>query len=130
MQTFRLELALLLTAQLTLHFAATVADLLDCFLHAPLRGRRFSWPRSGPRNPVIARCLLDIALPPTRPQFHKPSARVSFGLPDPLSVQVPTACDGGSQIGDKLDRESVKGQAAQQPDPVGQCNADITNINA
>jgi hypothetical protein len=34
-------------------------------------------------------------------QIHKPSARVSFGLPGPLSFQVSKQCHHGSQIGDK-----------------------------
>ena len=46
---------------------------------------------------------------PTRAAIHKPSVRVSFGLPDPLSVQGSKPCHDRSQIGDKtLDRESVR----------------------
>ena len=41
-------------------------------------------------------------------QIHKPSARVSFGLPDPLSFQVRSHVMVARRSGIKLDRESVR----------------------
>ena len=48
------------------------------------------------------------ALPPTRAAIHKPSARVSFGLPDPLSFQVRSHAMVARRSGTNLDRESVR----------------------
>ena len=41
-------------------------------------------------------------------QIHKPSARVSFGLPDPLSFQVRSHVMVARRSGTNLDRESVR----------------------
>ena len=43
-----------------------------------------------------------------RPQIHKPSSWVSFGLPDPLSFQVRSHAMVARRSGTKLDRESVR----------------------
>jgi hypothetical protein len=44
----------------------------------------------------------------TAQEIHKPSARVSFGLPDPLSFQVRSHVMMARRSGDNLDRESVR----------------------
>ena len=42
------------------------------------------------------------------PQIHKPSALVSFGLPDPLSFQARSHAMVARRSGTNLDRESVR----------------------
>ena len=66
-----------------------------------------------------------------RPQIHKPSARVSFGLPDPLSVQVRSHAMVARRSGTNTRQGKRQGQAAKQPDPPSwECNAGITKIKA
>ena len=65
------------------------------------------------------------------PQIHKPSARVSFGLPDPLSFQVRSHAMVARRSGTNTRQGKRQGQAAKQPDPPSwECNADITKIKA
>ena len=57
-------------------------------------------------------------LPPaTRRQIRKPSARVSFGLPDPLSFQVRSHAMVARRSGTNTRQGKRQGQAAKQPDP-------------
>ena len=65
------------------------------------------------------------------PQIHKPSARVSFGLPDPLSVQVRCHVMVARRSGTNTRQGKRQGQAAWQPDPPSRgCDARITKIKA
>ena len=65
------------------------------------------------------------------PQIHKPSARVSFGLPDPLSFQVRSHAMVARRSGTNTRQGKRQGQAAKQPDPPSwECNAGITKIKA
>ena len=65
------------------------------------------------------------------PQIHKPSAWVSFGLPDPLSFQVRSHAMVARRSGTNTRQGKRQGQAAKQPDPLSwKCNARITKIKA
>ena len=61
------------------------------------------------------------------PQIHKPSARVSFGLPDPLSFQVRSHAMVARRSGTNLDRESVRVRLLSSLTPV-LGNAGVTKI--
>ena len=66
-----------------------------------------------------------------RPQIRKPSARVSFGLPDPLSFQVRSHAMVARRSRTNTRQGKRQGQAAKQPDPLSwECNARITKIKA
>ena len=65
------------------------------------------------------------------PQIHKPSARVSFGLPDPLSFQARSHAMVARRSRTNTRQGKRQGQAAKQPDPLSwECNAGITKIKA
>src|SRR3954447_26288532 len=51
------------------------------------------------------------------PQIHKPSARVSFGLPNHLSFQARGSCHGGSYIEDKHSIGKASGSGCQAACP-------------
>ena len=64
-------------------------------------------------------------------QIHKPSARVSFGLPDTLSFQARSHAMVACRSGTNTRQGKRQGQAAKQPAPPSwERNADITKIKA
>ena len=64
-------------------------------------------------------------------KIHKPSTRVSFGLPDPLSFQVGSPVMVARRSGTNTRQGKRQGQAAKQPDPPSwECNARITKLKA
>ena len=63
------------------------------------------------------------------PQIHKPSAWVSFGLPDLLSFQIESHAMVARRSGTNTRQGKRQGQAASQRDPPSrECNGDITKI--